>query len=99
MIIETIPGLCVQTDIFFKHFTEQETLGCAALNKQSVAGLNTAKPTSWIVLTIALCASHPPRAGLSVETGRIWRACTKEPVTSYTVLKLSDAAGCSLQVS
>ena len=31
-IIGTIPGLCVQTGIFFKDFIGQEALGCAALN-------------------------------------------------------------------
>ena len=98
-IIGTIPGLCVQTDIFFKDFIGQEVLGCAALNKQRAAGQKTSKPASWIVLMIALSASHPPRAGVSVQTGRIWRACTQEHVTSYTVLKLSDAAECFLQVS
>ena len=45
-IIGTIPGLCVQTDIFFKDFIGQEALGCAALSKQRAAGQKTSKPTS-----------------------------------------------------
>ena len=97
--LETTPGLPVRTAIFFKGFTFQTMFRCTTLSKLRAAGLTTTKKPLCIAMSKTWRFQWVAKAGASAKTGPTWWVCTKEPVTSCTVSKPSDAAGCRLQVS
>ena len=84
--------------IFFKDFTVQMTYGCTTLNKLHAVGRETSKSYVSIALS-TVCRNHLiKKVGAHAQPGHIWRAFSEVTVTSCTVLRSSNAAGCAHQV-
>ena len=74
------------------------TYGCITLNKHRAVGQETSKTSVSIALS-TVCGNHLiKKVGAHAQPGHIWRAFSEVAVTSCTVLRSSNAAGCAHQV-